>query len=69
MLGRVIPITLFSPLIPILPILYLNDGVVRLCSVFLTSVILTGIIIFILGIDKGERTILVNVLRKYAMRS
>ena len=68
-LGRVIPITLFSPLIPILPILYLNDGVVRLCSVFLTSVIFTGIIIFILGIDKGERTILVNVLRKYAMRS
>lgn len=59
---RVITVSAVSFILPLLVIYNLNEGFLRLCVTCIVSVVSTASVIFILGLEKTERTKIINKL-------
>jgi O-antigen/teichoic acid export membrane protein len=59
-------VTLFSYLIPVIFFFYMDAGLIRFITIVCISMITCGSAIYLVGMTKNERNIIVKYVRKYA---
>lgn len=65
---NVISVTILSAIIPALLYMSIENEICRFFSVCISSVISSGVIIYLIGLDKNERNIVVQQVRKISKR-
>lgn len=65
---NVINVTILSAIIPALLYMSIENEICRFFSVCISSVISSGVIIYLIGLDKNERNIVVRQVRKISKR-
>ncbi|MBR3615834.1 MAG: lipopolysaccharide biosynthesis protein [Bacteroidaceae bacterium] len=65
---NVINVTILSAIIPALLYMSIENEICRFFSVCISSVISSGVIIYLIGLDKNERNIVVQQVRKISKR-
>ena len=62
---NVITVTLFSIPIPMMVYLFMPDNLLRFVSVILVSIITTSAIVYNVGCDAGEKSLITRQIKKF----